>query len=308
MANRTITTIFFEGLTGDVLAQVYAYGKFRGDSVTDYMIGNFSSDELSGNYLENTFKKCGYESTVIFKENLLKNREMYLQTLLSYIDNGIPVIEFGLGYDGPPWGVFVGYEEYGKILLLITGGAKSEPYRVPIDDALVNWIFVGRKTEQKDLRQLYRDIIINMPKLLTTKTNEYCFGSEAFRAWATDIENGRFDGMKPEEFDAWFCHVCYVCNLATNSYCCNHFLSQAEEFNSDFTFLADVKEQYHQMAQMWNAQNGKDLEALGGGFNVTLDALQDKTKREKIAAKIREFAECVDNIIQILQDNLLLIK
>ena len=37
---------------------------------------------------------------------------MYLQTLLAYIDKGVPVISWGNG--GPPLGVFVGYEEYGK--------------------------------------------------------------------------------------------------------------------------------------------------------------------------------------------------
>lgn len=291
---------FFAGLTGDVFAQVYPYDHFRGDGVTDYM----TSEEGDGAFIERIFETCGYESTYVTKETVQKNREMYVQTLLSYIDKGVPVIEFGYGIEGPPWGVFVGYEEHGKILLLMTHNAE-EPARVPLEDALTaNWIFVGQKNEQKHLKQLYRWAILNLPSLLTTKTEHYCFGAEAFRTWAGDIENGKFDNMKPEDFDVWGMHSAYICNLATNGSCCYGFLKKAMELNPDFAFLDEVREQYNKMGRMWNNQNGEDLEALGGGFNVTLNALQDKAKRSKIAAKICEFADCADEIVRILRANL----
>lgn len=41
-----------------------------------------------------------------------------------------------------------------------------------------------------------------------------------------------------------------------------------------------------------------------GGFNVTLPNLQDKTRRGKIAAKIREAASCMDKVLEILHANL----
>jgi len=299
---------FFSGLTGDIFAQVYAYGKFRGDGALEYRIGNFGSDTLNRDCIEDVFQTCGYESKVVLRKDLLKNREVHLQNLRSSIDKGIPVIEFGYGCDGPPWGLLVGYEDSGNNLLLITGG-KADPWRVPIETALAsNWVFVGQKNEQKELRQLYRDIIFNLPKLLTTKTDAYCFGAEAFRAWAADIENGRFDGMKPEEFDGWGMHKCYVANLATNAHCnsnCGHnFLAKAQELNPDFTFLDAIRAQYRKMHVLWMEQPGENLEALGGGFNITLETLQDKPKREKITAKIREFADCADGIVQVLKKDL----
>jgi len=59
---------------------------------------------------------------------------------------------------------------------------------------------------------------------------------------------------------------------------------------------------------MWggdNYQNDPDkLEALGGGFNVTLETLQNKEKRNKIAAKIREFADVTDEILAVIKKNL----
>jgi len=64
------------------------------------------------------------------------------------------------------------------------------------------------------------------------------------------------------------------------------------------TFLDDVCKLYERTAQIWNNDNGEDLEALGGGFNVTLETLQDKEKCKKIAAKIREAAVCMDEVLE----------
>jgi hypothetical protein len=58
------------------------------------------------------------------------------------------------------------------------------------------------------------------------------------------------------------------------------------------------------LSRLWNRQNGEDLEAIGGGFNITLDALQDKQRRSKIAAKILEFAECMDEVTAALSAGL----
>jgi len=54
---------------------------------------------------------------------------------------------------------------------------------------------------------------------------------------------------------------------------------------------------------MWSNDNGTDLEALGGGFNVTLEVLQDKERRNKIVAKLREFAAVTDEIVRVLEES-----
>ncbi|MDR0287012.1 MAG: hypothetical protein LBI03_04795, partial [Clostridiales bacterium] len=249
--------LFFAGLTGDNFAQIYAYNKgFRGDSATEYRM-----DEPS--LIENVFEKCGFASTFVREKQLRDNKEMYLQTLIAYIDKDIPVIRYQWTY-----GVFVGYEDYGKTLLYLTSD-KKEPERISLDDALpvevkdrewqdtvCGWIFVGEKKEQKDLKQIYRNVIDELPKLLTAKTDKYCFGAEAFRTWAEDMENGRFDDMKPEEFsewmERWMKYVCYICNLATNSGGAQNFMKKALELNPDMTFLTDVCHQYRITGLLWN--------------------------------------------------------
>ncbi len=69
-------------------------------------------------------------------------------------------------------------------------------------------------------------------------------------------------------------------------------------------YLEEISRLYKRIEEMWNNDNGEDLEALGGGFNVTLEALQDKERRSKIAVKIREFAAVTDEIVRMLRENI----
>ena len=295
---------FFAGLTGDVFTQHYSYAKYPGDAVSCYMM-----DENPKQFVKDTFAKCGYAANYISNRELSENTAMYLNTLTSYIDRGIPVITWG---DAPSGllGVFVGYEDYGKILLYITGN-NNRPERVELDKALQcshGWIFVGEKKENRPLAQIYREAIAALPQLFSIKTDNYCLGSEALRAWAADIESGRFDGMPPEEFDTWAHYTNYVCVLATNGSCCHEFLKRAEKLNPDMGFLDEVSALYRRTAEIWggdrNRNDANSLEALGGGFNVTLDVLRNKQKCGKIAAKIRECAEITDEVVRVLEKGL----
>ena len=317
---------FFAGMTGDVFTQHYTYTKYAGDARSSYMM----EENMGGNpaaFVEDIFAKCGYAATYVAMRDLQKNKEMYLNTMIAYIDKGIPVITWG-----NKTGVYVGYEEYGKVLLLITGN-NNLPERVPQDEALQGWthmewglqgdggwIFVGEKTQERSLADMYREAIYAIPGYMRTKTDTHCYGPDAFRAWAADIENGKFDGMKPEDFDGWSYYTNYVCVLATNSGGGREFFNKAQELHPDFTFLNEVKNLYRITGLLWNAYHAPDdsfavaylnehenaldnLEALGGGFNVTLETLQDKEKRAKVAAVIRKCGDCMDEVMRIIQEN-----
>ena len=120
--------------------------------------------------------------------------------------------------------------------------------------------------------------------------------------WAGDVENGKFDGMTVDEFDTWAYYTNYVCVLATNSSCCHEFLKRTQELLPDMVFLDEVSSLYKRTADIWNNDKGDDLEALGGGFNITLEALQKKDKRTKIATKIRECAGCIEEVKRIIKE------
>ena len=311
---------FFAGITGDVFTQHYAYNEFRGEGVSGYMFNEkwsmylheteerFELREGKNGFFERIFDSCGYSSKAVTGEELCKSTEKYLQMLIASIDKGVPVIFWGM--DGARICVFVGYEEYGKTLLYITGNS-NRPERISLKEALrtgikgfdtpMGWIFVEQKVKECSLAELYRERIRTLPKLLCTKTEKYCFGADAFRAWADDIESGKFDKVKSEEFDPWTSYTVYVCGLATNGSCCYSFLERAQKLNTDMTFLGEVIRLYRRFRDMWENDNGEDLEAIGGGFNVTLEVLQNEQRRKKIVAKLREFADVTDEIVQVLK-------
>ena len=300
---------FFAGVTGDIFTQHYP----KSEKSYDESRSSYRIDKGDTAFAESVFEKCGYACSFVTGKNLRKNKEMYLQTLLGYIDKGVPVIVWQNSDYGKSniVGVFVGYEEYGQTLLYITGN-KAEPERISFERAMrfdgegdnSGWIFVGEKKEQKDLGQLYRNAIKNIPQILTTQTEDHYFGAEAFRAWADNIERGFFDNIKPEEFDGWGMYTNFICVLATNGSCCHQFLKRARDLNPGMEFLQEVSKLYKKTANMWNNQNGEDLEALGGGFNVTLQALQDEESRGRIVAKLREMADVIDEVVLVIENGL----
>ena len=187
---------FFAGLTGDVFTQHYTFTKYSGDALSSYMLDTDMGGDPA-KYTEDIFAKCGYAATYVSNRDLQKNTEMYLNTLVAYIDKGIPVIVYGT----PLVGVIAGYEDYGKTLLYITGN-DNQPERMTLEKLLCGepenplpgnpfynyptkpggWIFVGEKKEHRPLADIYREAIKAIPKHMNVKTGLYCFGAEAFRA------------------------------------------------------------------------------------------------------------------------------
>jgi len=313
----------FAGLTGDIFTHFYPRHRVYGGDAPSCIRMCAGDTE----FVESVFAKCGYAATYVLGHELAKNKEMYRQTLMAYIDKGIPVIAWG----SPPTaivGVFVGYEEYGKTLLYITGN-KNEPERVAFDMALSDdpdriskhhlagfseslilpdgsglqggWVFVGEKMQTRPLADIYREAVQGIHGVMTQKSDTFVYGAEALRTWADTIDSGWFEGVTPDKFDDWGMHTNFICALATNGSCVHNFLWRAQLLNPDMAFLDDISKLYQRTGKIWNDDNGEDLEALGGGFNVSLEVLQDKEKRGRIAAKIREAAVCMDEVVEILQ-------
>lgn len=197
--------------------------------------------------------------------------------------------------------------------MYITGNSGT-PRRVPLEKALesqvgsAGWIFVGGKlgrsdgTDRLPLAEIYRERIRTLPKLLSTDTGKFCFGASAFRAWADDVENGKFDNIREADFDPWRSYTNYVCGLATNSSCFHSFLGHAYELNPDMGFLRKISGLYLRCKELWCGDGG--LESIGGGFGATLKTLRDKRLRTQIAAKLREAARINDEIVKTLTDGI----
>lgn len=299
---------FFAGLTGDNFTQIYSKGAFLGDSATDLIV-----KEKGGAYIAELFEKIGFSCAYVPNRTLKSDRETYLKSLVGYIDRGVPIIRYHWF-----WNVIVGYEDCGKTILVMNAEDR-EPEKIPFDsifdlsdktsdkeadDYGYGWFFVGEKNRGVSLADAYRTAVTDILPRLLIDNERFCFGAEAFRALANDVESGKFDGMEPEKFDDWVMYTCYVCNLATNSGCGRDFLVKAIELNPDLEFLSEVMRLYAHTGEMWNNQGGEDLEAIGGGFNISLNALRDKEKRAKIVKKLRDFAAIADKIIDLFKANI----
>lgn len=303
------------GITGDILLQFYSLKSFKGDSASDYYLGL--------NQFPSVFEKLGYSAEAISIHELLTEKEKIINRITASIDKGVPVI---LYHGGPP-GVIVGYEGDGNTLLYLRENM-TEPEQLLLDEmTFINedyrkkgWVVIGNKVREVSLKQMYREAIIQLPKLLTMKTNEYVFGAEAFRMWANEIESGKFDKVNID----FFSYEVYVLNLATNSGGSQEFLEKAQELNPDFTFLEDVRKQYRITNYLWNggywikdvhsAEEREEmkqlfgdysLETLGGAFGCKHETLQDTKKRVLIVKQIRRLAYCMDEVVRIININLL---
>ena len=177
------------GITGDCYAQVYPKNYFFFNDrycVSGY---NILYDKECADYFEGVFNKMGYACTYVPKDKIKANKEMYRQTLISYIDKGVPVIHFQGNFS-----LLCGYEEHGNILLN-RYPCNDQCNKITLDEAYFSnnetrgWIFIGEKIEEKQLADIYRQAVLEMPKIMTTETDKYCFGAGAFRVWADDIES-----------------------------------------------------------------------------------------------------------------------
>lgn len=302
------------GITGDILVQFYWLKSFHGDSASDYYLGlrKFPS----------VFDKLGYTAESISIGELQSEKEKYVKRITASIDKGVPVI---LYHGGPP-GVIVGYEGDGNTLLYLRENM-TDPEQLVLDDNFYKndiletngLVVTGNKNREVSLKQIYRHAIIQLPKLLTMKTNDSVFGAETFRMWADDIEKGKYDKGNID----FFTYEVYVLNLATNSGGSQEFLEKAQELNPDYTFLEGVRKQYRMTNYLWNGgywikdvhtpeereemkqlYGDYNLESLGGAFGCKLETLRDKEKRALIVKQIRRFADCIDEVVRILNENL----
>lgn len=68
------------------------------------------------------------------------------------------------------------------------------------------------------------------------------------------------------------------------------------QISNVFTKVVIYMQEYRKTGELWN-----ELEALGGGFNVSLEVLKEKEKAKAIADKIREFPVCLDRVVAVIE-------
>lgn len=295
----------FVGITGDSVTQIY-------NKNNALYRDNASQKLVEPDHVKYVFDAVGYEHTYVTAEQINANKTMYLQTLMAYIDKGIPIITSEDASQGIKAGseecnqfLIVVYEDNGKILLVhLNDPNKIKKYETT---NIINqdWIFAGEKIYNMSVGDIIKNAVFKMKHWLTLPERDgVFFGAAAFRAWADDIERGRYE----ENISLWGNYKCYICNLASNAgnsggepYIIAKF---AEIYPEHKEMCNKILEQYVKLSNQRDDCVWKALENLGGGFNVKYEALRDKGNRVKIAAELRKAADCMDEVVRILQEYL----
>ena len=108
--DKTFDFLFFAGVTGDLFVQLWLNPKWQ------YNDSYSSACRHTHLPIANAFAACGYDYEYVPKSEIQKDKTKYIQKIVSSIDNGVPVLTFGIV--GPPiCSIIFGYDENGDVLI-----------------------------------------------------------------------------------------------------------------------------------------------------------------------------------------------
>jgi len=297
-------------ITGDTVAQVYNHNL---TTSCEYCVSGY----LAGSeHIKYVFDTLGYSHDYVTADQLNANTDFYIQIITGTIDMGIPVLVKTNLNDIPEWKsdvgtycLIVGYDNGGQIIKLLFDGTET------VDCVLtgknkMDLIFIGKKRHEVSLERLYLNAIQKMTYWLTLPEHDgVYFGSEAFRAWADDIEAGHF---ADDDIPMWENYGVYVCNIATSGGESTYLFRKLADMNQSYSYLASLGEKIQKLLPAESPIGGKSLlwmqlEELGGGMDMgeAKITMRNKEKRSKVAAALRDYAERLDRAVELLKEGLL---
>lgn len=290
-------------ITGDAITQVYN----RNTSTRcEYCVSGYLAGEK---YITEVFSALGYDCEYASAEQISADKNGYMQKITEYIDRDIPVLVKSNINDIPAWKsdvgtycLIVGYENNGQTLKLLIYDTVTIDYEIT-DDNKSDLIFIGKKQHDISLENIYLNIINKMYYWLTLpEKNGMFFGAAAYRAWADDIETGRFEN---ESLSLWDNYGVYVCNLATNGGGPVYIFKNLASMNSSYSRLGDLGDKIQEFMPTENGRNllWVRLDKLGAGMNMddVKITMSDKEKRSLAADALRNYAKQIDRISVLLK-------
>lgn len=280
---------FFAGLAGDDFVMCYGNNENFNDCVS------VCTDSAS--FLARISGMIGLEYQLVTHSVWTKTPKPYFDLLKQSIDRGIPVLSAGT-LENRNYDLIISYDDTTMKCHISCGDDVQYGEDIPFPELKCDLIFINQLPIISSLADVYRQAVMQIPALMTAKPTKdgVYFGAEAYQKWAEDTVNGRYDSYTAETFDAWKHWHIYICNLATNARHGTNFLHQAQEQNPDMTFIPELLSLLDENTAVWN-----ELEALGGGFNCTIDTLHDHKKAENIANTILKLKNSNEKIIHLIR-------
>ena len=303
-------------ITGDTVAQIYSRNPSSG---CEYCVSGYLAGAEHIKYLFDTF---GYEHEYVTAGQLNADNDRYIQKIVEMVDRDIPVLVKTNLNDIPGWKsdvgthcLIVGYDNGGQILKILIGGTEIIDC-ILTGENKIELTFIGKKLREVTLEELYIKAAQKMVHWLTLPERDgVFFGAAAFRAWADDIEAGRFED---DSLSMWGDYGVYACNLATSGGgVSTSIFKKLAEINQSHSRLAEISEKIDNIMEDRSPREGRcklwlQLEELGGGMaqdgamdrEVFRTTMRDKEKRSKVAAALRDYAGRIDQAVEVLNKDL----
>lgn len=278
---------FFAGLAGDDFVMCYGDNEKLNDCVS------VCTDTET--FLARVCGMIGLEYRLAKKAEWTADAKLYYGYVKQFIDRGIPILCAGAG-DNSNFDLLISYDDETAKCHLSCGDDVQYGTDIPFAEIECDLIFIENLPKIDDLAAVYRKAVMQIPALMTAEptADSVYFGAEAYRQWAADTVNGRYDRYTSDTFKSWNHWHIYICNLATNGGHGEAFLRRAYELNQDLTFIPNLIALFHENDKVWN-----ELESLGGGFNCTIETLRNREKRAAIAGVILKLAETNEKIVKV---------
>lgn len=296
-------------VTGDTVAQIYNHNL---STRCEYCVSGYLGN---AEYFQYIFDTLGYKHEYIPAKYLNANPQLCIQKIVEMIDKDIPIIVKTNINDIPGWNsdvgtycLIVGYDQEGQIVKLLVGGTDIIDYALT-DENKMDLIFIGEKQREMGIEELYVKAINKMSYWLTLpERSGVFFGASAFRAWADDIDAGRFED---DSLRLWDNYGVYVCNLATSGGEATFLFKKLADMNQEYSYLESLGEKIQKLIPTESPTGGKNLlwiqlDELDGGMNMNKVkiAMHDKEKRSQIAKVLHDYAERLDQVVELLTGNI----
>jgi len=293
-------------LTGDGVAQVYSRNPATG---CEYCVSGY----LAGpEHIKYIFDALGYDHEYVTAAQLGADNTVYMQKIVASIDNNIPVLVKTNLHNIQGWQsdvgthcLITGYEHSGQIIKLLVGEAEETIDCILTGKNKLDLIFIGDRQRNVTLELLYQEAASKTLHWLTLpELDGVFFGAAAFRAWADDIDAGRFEDSN---LPLWGNYGVYVANLATSGEAPTYIFETLANISPAHAELAALSEKFQKTLHP-ETQEGNlwaRMEALDAGMDMdkVRATMRNKEKRAKVAALLRDYAENLDRAVEMLKQN-----
>ncbi|SEM62724.1 hypothetical protein [Paenibacillus sp. OV219] len=296
-------------ITGDTVAQIYNHNL---TTSCEYCVSGY----LAGpEHIAYVLDVLGYSHEYANAGQIIADKTTYQQKIVDYINKGVPILVKSNLNDIPEWEsdvgtyiLIVGYENSGQTLKLLIHDTITIDYEMN-DENKLDLIFIGEKQREVSLQEIYLKVAKKMPHWLSLPERDgMFFGAAAYRAWADDIEAGRFE---EESLGLWENYGVYVCNLATSGGEPTYIFRKLADMNPVYSELVLVGEKIQKLLPAETPTGGRSLlwiqlEELDGGMNMgdVKATMRDPERRSKVAAALRDYAERLDQALELLNEGL----